>query len=146
MSASFELAPPHEVPKLNERPGRSLDQIRYVPVVAGITGNPVKTRVRCANFIHFSLLKEKQVWSTRLDCLLPYKWQSFAKTFWLCQVISANRILTIKYSNDLKSRYQLVLYKSSLFPWQRSKQPVLKLRFMDFDDITHSVGLTVSQS
>ena len=26
--ASFELAPPHEVPKLNERPGRSFDQIR----------------------------------------------------------------------------------------------------------------------
>ena len=28
-SASFELAPPHEVPKLNERPGRSFDQIQY---------------------------------------------------------------------------------------------------------------------
>ena len=28
-SAPFELAPPHELPKLNERPGRSFDQIRY---------------------------------------------------------------------------------------------------------------------
>ena len=29
-STSFELAPPHEVPNLNERPGRSFDQIRYI--------------------------------------------------------------------------------------------------------------------
>ena len=28
-SAPFELAPPHKLPKLNERPGRSFDQIRY---------------------------------------------------------------------------------------------------------------------
>ena len=27
-SASFELAPPHEVPKFNERPRRSFDQLR----------------------------------------------------------------------------------------------------------------------
>ena len=28
-STSFKLAPPHEVPKLNEHPGHSFDQVRY---------------------------------------------------------------------------------------------------------------------